>query len=345
MLGVLGIQGSAQASRKQAERYIQTYSAIAVAEMNRTGIPASVKLAQAILESDMGRSDLARLANNHFGIKCGRDWQGEVYYKPDDEKDTTGVKVNSCFRSFPDGSSSFKAHSDFLTNPAKKARYGPLFELSVTDYKSWAYGLKNAGYATDPAYPEKLIRIIEEFRLHMYDASIQSEVGIQEKTEKIMEPAQINMSKKQIAEKEARKSVLKYKTSQINGVIMVYARGGETLRELSEKLGYDVYEILEYNEEAKGADASLEVGEIIYLARKRKLYDASEPLYHTVAPGETTYTIAQKYGIRLESLLAKNHLPPQVKVHTGERLSLTHVISKKETPKYSFVERFEKFLE
>jgi hypothetical protein len=102
---------------------------------------------------------------------------------------------------------------------------------------------------------------------------------------------------------------------------------------------------LEYNEEAKGADSRLEAGEIIYLARKRKLYDAPDAVYHTVAPGETTYSIAQKYGIRLESLLAKNHLPPQAKVHEGERLSLTHTIPKKETPKYSFVERFEKFLE
>jgi LysM repeat protein len=126
---------------------------------------------------------------------------------------------------------------------------------------------------------------------------------------------------------------------------MVYAFGGETLRELSQKLGYDVFEILEYNEEARGADSGLDAGEIIFLARKKKSYDAEGPVYHTVVIGESTYNISQKYGIRHESLLAKNHLPEHARVHAGEKISLTHIIAKKDIPVYTLTERFEKFLE
>jgi LysM repeat protein len=345
LLCFFGIHASGQATRKQAEVYIHTYRGIAVAEMHRTGIPASIKLAQAILESDMGRSDLASLANNHFGIKCGRDWQGDVYYKPDDEKDTSGIIVKSCFRSFSDASASFIAHSDFLTNPAKKARYGPLFELELADYRSWAYGLRKAGYATDPAYPEKLIRIIEEYRLYQYDAPGNGEMAMATGTEASLKPGKTVVNEKQPAENKAPKPVLKYKRSYINDVPMVYASGGETLRELSQKVGYDVFEIQEYNEEVRGADSSLDAGEIIFLARKKKSYDAEGPVYHTVADGESTYNISQKYGIRHESLLAKNHLPEHVRVHAGERLSLTHIIAKKDIPVYTLTERFEKFLE
>jgi len=345
LLCLFGIHSGGQASRKQAEVYIQTYRSIAVAEMHRTGIPASIKLAQAILESDMGRSDLASLANNHFGIKCGRDWQGEVYYKPDDEKDTSGVIVKSCFRSFSDATASFVAHSDFLTNPAKKARYGPLFELELTDYSSWAYGLRKAGYATDPAYPEKLIRIIEEYRLFQYDTPLRGETASEERIDNSPKKGKTNTVEKQSPEKNSGKRVLKYKRSYINDVPMVSACGGETLRELSQKLGYDVFEILEFNEEVRSADSGLDAGEIIFLARKKKSYDAEGPVYHTVADGESTYNISQKYGIRHESLLAKNHLPEHARVHAGERLCLTHIIAKKDIPVYTLTERFEKFLE
>lgn len=345
LLCLFGIHASGQASRKQAEVYIQTYRSIAVAEMHRTGIPASIKLAQAILESDLGRSDLASLANNHFGIKCGRDWQGEVYYKPDDEKDTSGVIVNSCFRSFADASSSFIAHSDFLTNPAKKARYGPLFELEVTDYRSWAHGLRKAGYATDPAYPEKLIRIIEEYRLYQYDAPLNKATVSEAQIVTSTKEGKGDVPEKQSPEKNTVKRTLKYKRSYINDVPMVYAFGGETLRELSQKLGYDVFVILEYNEEARGVDSDLNAGEIIFLARKKKSYDAEGPVYHTVVDGESTYNISQKYGIRHESLLAKNHLPEHARVHAGERLSLTHIIARKDIPEHTLTERFEKFLE
>jgi len=145
--------------------YIQQYKTIAQHEMDRVGIPASIKMAQAILESASGRSTLARQSNNHFGIKCGKDWKGgEVYRHDDDYKD--GLLVRSCFRAYDDPAESFRAHSDFLTD---NRRYKPLFELDIYDYKGWANGLRKAGYATDPQYPSKLIRIIEEYELHLLD--------------------------------------------------------------------------------------------------------------------------------------------------------------------------------
>lgn len=155
------------------ENYIRTYGHIAINEMNRVGIPASIKMAQAILESNSGRSTLARQSNNHFGIKCGKNWTGgEVYHEDDDYEN--GLLIRSCFRAYDDPAESFMAHSEFLANPYSK-RYKFLFDLDPQDYKSWARGLKKAGYATDPNYPSKLIGIIENYRLYELDMGIYPE--------------------------------------------------------------------------------------------------------------------------------------------------------------------------
>ena len=150
--------------------YIEQYKTIVVNEMERTGIPASIKMAQAILESGSGRSTLAKQSNNHFGIKCGKSWTGkEVYRHDDDYRD--GLLIRSCFRAYDDPADSFIAHSDFLSNPYSK-RYKFLFDLDPYDYNAWAHGLKKAGYATDPAYPSKLINLIEEYRLYELDLGL-----------------------------------------------------------------------------------------------------------------------------------------------------------------------------
>ena len=150
--------------------YIEQYKTIVVNEMQRTGIPASIKMAQAILESGSGRSTLARQSNNHFGIKCGKDWDGkEVYRHDDDYRD--GLLIRSCFRAYDNPEESFMAHSDFLSNPYSK-RYKFLFNLDRYDYNAWAHGLKKAGYATDPAYPSKLINLIEKYQLYDLDLGI-----------------------------------------------------------------------------------------------------------------------------------------------------------------------------
>ncbi|MEM9261275.1 MAG: glucosaminidase domain-containing protein, partial [Bacteroidota bacterium] len=152
------------------ERYIKRYKDIAIREMERSGVPASIKLAQGILESDSGKSRLASAANNHFGIKCGSQWKGEEYYKRDDDYDDNGQLIKSCFRKYRNPDASYVAHSEFLRDPAKSFRYGFLFRLDPTDYRGWAEGLRRAGYATNPRYPQLLISIIERYNLQQYDA-------------------------------------------------------------------------------------------------------------------------------------------------------------------------------
>lgn len=151
------------------ERYIEQFKWIAVEEMQRTGIPASIKMAQALHESQSGRSELALNANNHFGIKCKANWNGETYQYKDDDKDNTGNLVFSCFRSYATAMESYYDHSDFLKY---RPRYKELFDLPKTDYKAWANGLKKCGYATDPNYPDRLIRIIEKYNLDLLDQPV-----------------------------------------------------------------------------------------------------------------------------------------------------------------------------
>ena len=146
--------------------YIEKYSAIAIAEMNRTGIPASIKLAQGIHESNAGNSSLSLNSNNHFGIKCKSHWLGETYYHKDDDYDKKGTLVNSCFRAYSSPVDSYIDHSNFIIN---SIHYSRLVDICGKDYRQWAYGLQNLGYATDPKYAEKLIRIIESQKLYRFD--------------------------------------------------------------------------------------------------------------------------------------------------------------------------------
>lgn len=144
--------------KEKTEAYINSYKELAIEEMLRTGVPASIKLAQGILESQFGESPLAKNANNHFGIKCKTEWTGEKTYQDDDAK-------GECFRVYPDAAQSYKDHSDFLKT---RPHYAFLFKLEPTDITGWAYGLKRAGYATSPTYPEKLLRVVEDYKLHQY---------------------------------------------------------------------------------------------------------------------------------------------------------------------------------
>ena len=158
--------------------YIERYKKIAVEEMERAGVPASIKLAQALLESNAGKSELAKKANNHFGIKCHSDWTGKTYEKEDDDYDQFGNLTKSCFRKYKHAEESYIAHSEFLRDPRKENRYGFLFRLDPTDYKRGAKGLRTSGYATGAGYDDKLIRIIETYNLSELDrASIDQYVG------------------------------------------------------------------------------------------------------------------------------------------------------------------------
>lgn len=148
------------------ERYIEQYKQVAIIEMDRSKIPASIKMAQALFESQSGRSELATQANNHFGIKCKNTWSGDTYQYKDDDLDKEGNLTYSCFRSYSSAIDSYKDHSDFLIG---RSRYQELFSLPIDDYKAWAYGLKKCGYATDPLYAEKIIRVIEKYNLDLLD--------------------------------------------------------------------------------------------------------------------------------------------------------------------------------
>ncbi len=354
----------AEDNSKLAQSYINSYKAVAIQEMHRTGIPASIKLAQGLLESDWGRSDLAKTANNHFGIKCGGKWKGGTFYKEDDDKNSRGQLIESCFRSFGSPTESYMAHSDFLSDPKKEYRYGFLFDYSSTDYKAWAKGLKKSGYATDPNYPNKLIQIIENYELYKYDqpiktvhteksyASVNSSDRIpdrvslpktntrdtKKKHSKIKERTSTNAEAKVDSKPTLRMpakhvSRLSYSIDAINKCRKVTAKGGETLGELSRIVGVSVDEIIAFNEIYITKDDLLESGVNVYLEKKKRSYRGGDA-FHLVKEGETMESIAQLYGIRVKSLYAKNRMPKGSKTIPGVKLSLAKSVSLSERPRF-----------
>ncbi len=343
------------ANKKLTEDYVSNFKASAISEMKRTGIPASIKLAQGMLESNLGRSDLAYRANNHFGIKCGNNWTGEVYYKLDDDIDSTGNIMESCFRSYASAFESYVAHSDFLTNPAKSSRYGFLFTLGTTDYEGWANGLRFSGYATDPTYANKLIKIIESNQLYKYDEPIMTPKNNASEpilvSNEVKENPKSTNSKVDVKNTDVKKTTpktssnTKYKSSKINDLKAVYANGGETVKDLSNRMGKDVFEILEYNEGITSQDEIFDDGEIVFLEKKKRAYHDDQTAFHIVSSDETMYEISQMYGIRLESLLAKNNLTHDAVPNKGAKISLIKNLSKKETPSFRYVERFDSYVD
>lgn len=348
-----------------AETYINSYKDVAIQEMHRTGIPASIKLAQGLLESDWGRSDLAKTANNHFGIKCGSRWTGGTFYKEDDDKDEKGRLIESCFRSFGSPLESYMAHSDFLSDPKKEYRYGFLFDYESTDYKSWAKGLKKSGYATDPKYPKKLIQIIENYKLYEFDQPVKTEeltfVMVKKEKDDIPERVALPKTRKKNAtkkrenkrikshetsDKKASKSNanrmpskyvsrLEYSIDAINRCRKVSAKGGETLEELSKAIGVSVDELISINEIYLTKDAILKEGVNVYLEKKKRSYKGGEEI-HIVQEGETMESISQLYGIRIRSLYAKNKMPKGSKTITGVKLSLAKTTS--ERPRFELAD-------
>lgn len=351
---------------KLAEVYINRYKEIAIQEMHRTGIPASIKLAQGLLESDWGRSDLAKTANNHFGIKCGGQWRGGTFYKKDDDKDARGKLIESCFRSFSSVTESYMAHSDFLTDPKKEYRYGFLFQYNSTDYKSWAKGLRKSGYATDPKYPSKLIQIIENYNLNQYDEPIKNQelnfVMVPAKKKKdipervaIPNPKKKTNSKKRksntsqnaIADAKEREALrmpskhvsrLAYSIDALNKCRKVTAKGGETLHELAKAVGVSVDELIKVNEIYETEDDILGKGVNVYLEKKKRSFRGNRE-YHLVVEGETMESISQLYGLRVKSLYAKNRMPKGSKTMPGVKLSLRKSVSLSERPKFELVNR------
>jgi hypothetical protein len=242
--------------------YISTYREIVISEMHRTGIPASIKMAQAIVESASGTSTLARQSNNHFGIKCGNSWEGETVYRHDDDYEN-GLLVRSCFRAYDDPVESFYAHSDFLANPYSQ-RYKPLFELDVYDYKAWAYGLKKAGYATDKNYPKKLIDIIEKYELFKLD------FGYIPPEEELLAVEETSLEKKQPVEKPEKKIIARptgansSKSNYSSSKEVLYTvRIGDRMEDIASHHNMDLRELYFKNRMPFGSQP--QVGETIVL--------------------------------------------------------------------------------
>lgn len=287
--------------------YIQKYKKIAIEEMARAGIPASIKLAQGILESGDGKSSLATKANNHFGMKCGSAWKGGTYYLKDDDYDANGNLIKSCFRAYEKPEESYTAHSEFLRDPRKRYRYGSLFSLQPKDYKAWAYGLKKAGYATNPRYPQLLIGIIEANKLYQYDdmADLSPYIG--------GEPPLLagDMGRNEV--------VLN------NGVRMVLTSRGDTPESLGNRFRVSAKRIIRYNELPQGAATTFADGSPIYLQPKRKRWRGKDE-FHPVQGGETMHDISQLYGIRLKQLYKRNRMEPGTQPAAGEKIALRRKI-------------------
>lgn len=278
--------------------YIAMWADVAVREMHEHGIPASITLAQAILESGDGNSELARKANNHFGIKC-HDWKGKKSYHDDDRK-------GECFRRYDSADESFHDHSLFL----KRSRYLFLYEYKITDYKSWAKGLKKAGYATNPKYSQLLIRLIEENDLHRYDrvkpGKRVPEPDRRPKTDKDSEAIVIHIDR----------GLEVFKSD--NRIKYIVADRDYTPDELADRMNMGGWQIRKYNDLDRGE--RIEKDERIYLQPKRNKSRNVET--HVVRDGETLRDISQRYGVKMKKILKRSDLPKDYRIRVGDTLHL-----------------------
>lgn len=288
------------------EEYIAKYRGLAVEEMHLYNIPASVTLAQGILESANGNSTLARQANNHFGIKCHKGWTGETFKWDDDH-------AGECFRKYGSSEDSYRDHSLFLTT---RDRYSFLFDLPAEDYKAWAHGLKQAGYATNPRYPDLLIRIIEENRLFELDSSSPGEEIA----------AREDQNKREIPAKAEGSSTSFREIHYTNHVPYIIARQGDTDVSIASEFNINAWQVRKYNEKEKKGKKSEAVyfreGEVVFLEARKKKAGKGVPASHTVAPGEDMGAIGRLYGIWTESLYKLNGIDPDSLLKKGQRIRL-----------------------
>ena len=330
------------AAKNPRQAYVDRYYPLAVLEMQRTGVPASITLAQGLLESGAGLSPLATVAHNHFGLKCHNDWDGDKYFKDDD-------KEKECFRAYPTDEDSFRAHSDFLRG---RERYKSLFELKTTDYKGWAHGLRRAGYATDPGYATKLINLIEDFQLYRYDtmteddlpagavAALAAEPVAEPVAEPAAEPALEEPVRPQTvretpapAERAATPAVVlrpeDYKESvslslerpvyKTNGVRYVRAVEGESWARIAAEYRLSVKQLLRYNDLDR--PIALTPGMRIYLERK-KPQASDSGLYEVDQDGRTLWDISQMFGVQLKKLMLYNGFRSDMVLEAGDTVIL-----------------------
>jgi len=299
------------------ETYIDNYKNIAVSEMKRTGIPASITLAQGMIESDYGRSTLAREANNHFGIKCHSDWSGPKVYHHDDRR-------NECFRKYSKPEDSFYDHSEFLKSGS---RYSFLFDLSSTDYKAWAKGLKKAGYATNPDYANMLIRTIEEKNLHYYDNGYKFEASspvkqLPVKQTTVIQDTDKNLTPVSPVNENNMVAARLPRVMENNNLRYIVVRDGDTREKLEEEFQLLRWELSKYNE--LSSDFKITPGQILYLQPKREKAEAGKEFYNTTE-GDTMYTISQMYGIKLKSLYKMNRMQEESEPEPGSTIWLRNI--------------------
>ncbi len=332
--------------RTPQENYIERYSSLAVEEMYRSGVPASITLAQGLLESRYGLSALAVDGNNHFGIKC-HNWAGRKIYHDDDKK-------GECFRKYDSPEESFRDHSDFLRY---RDRYKFLFDLEPTDYKGWAHGLKKAGYATDPSYPQKLIKLIEDYGLYKYDTGSQDVTPQEDVKEQKSEHKQAKKKADKKADKKERKAdrkkpsgkdrhhtlpespsrieqpkpltrkqsetfhfALTRKMYSMNGVPFIYATSGESYSDIASRYNLFLRELLKFNDLSK--EETLYPGTVVYLQKKKKKAAYGMDKYIVEGDGEDLRSISQRFAVRLDRLCKMNGISQDKKLRDGDVIKL-----------------------
>jgi hypothetical protein len=312
--------------------YVNAYKALAMAEEQRSGVPASITLAQGLHESEAGTSELVRNSNNHFGIKCKEDWKGPVFYHDDDSR-------QECFRSYATAADSYRDHSDFLK---RSLRYAFLFQLDPTDYEGWAYGLKNAGYATNIRYSQILIKLIRDYNLQQYTLIA---VGKKQAADEVVlsvpgggvvgaggaatggagstggVAVRADSGTAGIAKADAAIAgpEVPYPDGEfvINRTRVVYVQAGVSLLSIANRYAIPLGRLMEFNE-MKEEDVLVR-GQLIFLQRKRRTGSIE---YHVVREGEGIYEIAQAEGVRLQDLLEMNQLTLGEQPAVGERIYL-----------------------
>jgi LysM repeat protein len=319
--------------------YVNTYKLLAISEMQRSGIPASIILAQGIHESEAGTSELVKQSNNHFGIKCKEDWKGQVVYHDDDSR-------QECFRSYATAADSYKDHSDFLR---RSSRYAFLFQLNPTDYEGWAYGLRKAGYATNIRYSQILIKVIKDYNLQQYsligmgklkpsDEVVLTLPGVAPVTPLAADGGtgtagvaggQVTSGETGASEAggtgagavgagaDGREVSYPEGEFQINKTKVIYAQAGVSLLSIATQYDVSLPRLLEFND-MKEQDVLVK-GQLLFLQRKRRTGSIG---FHVVREGESLYDISQSEGIRLPDLLELNQLAPGARPAVGDKIYL-----------------------
>ncbi|MDP3913724.1 MAG: glucosaminidase domain-containing protein [Bacteroidota bacterium] len=280
------IQMVAQSTQLTRDEYIRKFYKLAISEMQRSGIPASITLAQGCWESGNGNSRLATEANNHFGIKCKSEWRGKKIYHDDDAS-------QECFRKYAHAEASYIDHSNFLMSGS---RYSFLFQLDPKDYVAWAHGLKKAGYATDPTYAQRLIKIIEEYKLHVYDEYVDNRQLASLKNE----PAPVKIQPSTLGKINSR-----HKIELRNGLRTVVVEEGDSYQSITKDLALKDWELHTYNDIEK--DSKVRVNEILYIEAKYKKGNKDHK-QHVAEDGDTMHYIAQRYALRMKPLLKRNRM-------------------------------------